>query len=336
MRLSAYLRSRAGYYALGLVSLAFASLFLYVFHTPWRAIVIAIVLIIIGFGLAEALEYRRRALFYNRLYECLEGMDKPYLVGEMLEEPEFLEGAILCDVLHETSLSMSDHVNTYRRESEDFREFIELWVHEIKLPVAGLQLMAHNDGNERYARQLARIDDMVQNVLFYARSESAEKDYVIRETSLARTFANVALKSRDELLERGVQIETEGLDQTVMTDGKWLEYMLGQLMANSVKYASPDRDLVIRVSAEDLDDRVVLHFRDNGIGIAPEDLPHIFEKSFTGSNGRIGQNSTGFGLYIIDKLCSRLGHQVQATSEQGEWTEVTISFGKNLLFELEA
>jgi signal transduction histidine kinase len=230
---------------------------------------------------------------------------------------------------------MNEQVEQYRRESRDFREFIELWVHEIKLPVAGLQLMAHNDGNERYATQLARIDDMVQNVLFYARSESAEKDYVIRETSLARSFANVALKNRDELLERGIMMETEGLDVKVMTDGKWLEYMLGQLMANSVKYASPERDTIIRVSAEDLEDRVVLHFWDNGIGIAPEDLPHVFEKSFTGANGRIGQNSTGFGLYIIDKLCERLGHQVRAASEQGQWTEVTISFGKNLLFELE-
>ena len=335
MRLSDYLRNRRTAYGIELAGLALALLFLHVFDTPWRGVLISMVLLVMGVVVAEVYEYARRKTFYDHLMQRLEDLDQAYLVAEMVEEPSFYEGKALCEAMHVASRSMNDHVEQYRRESRDFREFIELWVHEIKLPVAGLQLMAHNDGNERYATQLARIDDMVQSVLYYARSESAEKDYVIRETSLARTFANVALKNRDELLERGVMIETEGLDVKVMTDGKWLEYMLGQLMANSVKYASPERDLIIRVSAEDLDDRVAMHFRDNGIGIAPEDLPHIFEKSFTGTNGRIGQNSTGFGLYIIDKLCSRLGHQVRAASEQGQWTEVTISFGKNLLFELE-
>ena len=337
MRLSDYLKNRAAYYAVWSFALAVALLFLYVFNVPWHAMAIAFALLAVGAVASELLEYRRRKSFYDGLYEALDGLlahNQAYLVSEMVEPPDFLEGQILCDVMRTTSSSMNERVAHHRRESQDFREFIELWVHEVKLPVASLQLMSHNDGNTRYAQQLARIDDMVQNVLYYARSESAEKDYVIRETSLARTFSNVALKNRDELLERDVQLETEGLDVTVMTDAKWLEYMLGQLMANSLKYAAPGRPLQIRVTAEERDDRTILRFWDNGIGIPAADLPHVFEKSFTGENGRTGKNSTGMGLYLIRKLCERLGHEVAATSVQGEWTEVAISFGKNALFDL--
>lgn len=335
MRISDYLRSRMSFYAIELGGLALAVLFLIVFRTPVYGIVIVVALLLIGTVAAELYEINRRKPFYDHLEVRLEDLDRAYLLAEMIDEPSFYDGQVLCDALQVASRSMNDLVAQRTRESQEFREFIELWVHEIKLPVAGLQLMCHNDGNERYATQLARIDDMVQNVLYYARSESAEKDYVIREVSIARAFANVALKMRDELLARDVQIETGGLDTTVMTDGKWLEYMLGQLMANSVKYASPERDTLVRVSVEEHDDRTTMRFWDNGIGIPASDLPHIFEKSFTGSNGRIGENSTGIGLYIISGLCERLGHQLSADSVEGEWTQISISFGKNGFFELD-
>lgn len=337
MRLSDYLKNRAACYAIWAFALALALLFLYVFNVSWHAMAIASALLVVGSVVSELVEYIRRKAFYDGLYEAIDGLQvhsQAYLASEMVEPPDFLEGQVLCDVMRMASSSMNARVARHRRESQDFREFIELWVHEVKLPLASLQLMSHNDGNARYAQQLARIDDMVQNVLYYARSESAEKDYVIRETSLARAFSNVALKNRDELLERGVQLRTEGLDVTVMTDGKWLEYMLGQLMANSLKYAAPDRPPQIRVAAEEQDDRTVLRFWDNGIGIPVSDLPHVFEKSFTGENGRMGKNSTGMGLYLIRKLCRRLGHEVVAASVQGEWTEVIISFGKNALLDL--
>ncbi len=215
--------------------------------------------------------------------------------------------------------------------SEDFREYIELWVHEIKLPVASLLLMSHNDGESgnKYSEQLKRIDDYIENVLYYARSENAEKDYIIKEVSLKRIFGNIAVKNREELLQRNVGIFTEGLDRTVMTDAKWLEYILGQLLGNSMKYIAEGREPEIHISAEENGDRTVLHFRDNGIGIPASDLPYIFEKSYTGENGRTRSRSTGMGLYIVKSLCDRLGHTVSADSVKGEYTDIMISFGKN-------
>ena len=116
-----------------------------------------------------------------------------------------------------------------------------------------------------------------------------------------------------------------------MTDGKWLSFILGQLMSNSLKYESTE----ISVTGEDFPDRTVLRFRDNGIGIPESDLPHIFEKSFTGENGRTHTKSTGMGLYIVKKLCDRLGHAVEVSSVQGEFTEIAIAFGKNELYKFE-
>ena len=167
-------------------------------------------------------------------------------------------------------------------------------------------------------------------MLYYARSGSAEKDYIIKPVSLKRTFADAALRSREELQERGISLRTEGLDTEVVTDGKWLTFIFGQLMAKSMKYRAEE----IFVSAQVLPDRTELRFRDDGCGIAESELPYIFERSFTGSNGRTQAKSTGMGLYIVRKLCRKLGHGISASSEQGKFTEICMTFGRNDLHDV--
>jgi signal transduction histidine kinase len=275
--------------------------------------------------------YFRKKSYYDKLLHCLDELDKKYLLSEMTENPDFLDGRILYEVMQETNKSMCEHIAGHRRENKEFREYIELWVHEIKLPVASVQLMCHNDGNTKYAEQLKRIDDYIENVLYYARSGNAEKDYIIKSVSLKRTFAETAVRNRVELQEHGISVHTEGLDVQVMTDGKWLSFMIGQLMGNSMKYEAED----IFVTAEDKPEKTVLHFRDNGIGIPESDIPYIFDKSFTGENGRTHSKSTGMGLYIVKKLCDKLGHGIEVNSVQGEFTEFSITFGKNDLYNVQ-
>ncbi len=276
-------------------------------------------------------DYLRRSSFYKRLFKALEAADRKYLVSEMVPEPEFADGEALYQIISEACRDMYENVAKQKRISSEFREYIELWVHEIKLPVSSLLLMCHNDGEagERYALQIRRIDDYIENVLFYARSENAEKDYIIKEVRLQKAFGAVAMKNMEALHERGVSIVTEGLDTNVMTDSKWLEYILGQLLGNSMKYFRPDCEPEISLKAETFPDRTELRFRDNGTGIAASDLPYIFEKSFTGENGRNSSRSTGMGLYIVKSLCDRLGHRISADSEKDSFTEITITFGRN-------
>ena len=332
MKLRDYLRDRIFVYLMLLLSVGLLQLFLRAFRVPAELTAVVAVIFALYTAVTEIWNYMRRKNFYNDLKEKLEGLDRKYLISEMLGTPSFYEGKLLCEVLQESNRSMCENIAGYRKSASDFREFIEMWVHEVKLPVSSLSLMAHNHKNEfadKVLEQTRRIDGYTDTVLYYARSENAEKDYLIKEVSLRRAVSNAAVKNREDLLLHHVELGTENLDVTVMTDGKWLEFILGQLFSNSMKYTAKDRQAGITVSAQDLSDRTILRFRDNGIGIPESDLPYIFEKSFTGENGRSQARSTGMGLYIVKNLCSRLGHVIEARSRRGEYTEFTITFAKN-------
>ncbi|SDA20613.1 Signal transduction histidine kinase [Ruminococcus sp. YE71] len=335
MKLTDYMKDRLAVYLIAGGTWVLVLIFLAAFRVTVQAAVIVSVILWLGMFAAEAWGFTRKKSWYDKLENCLGELDKKYLLSEMVSDPDFLEGHILYEALQESNKSMCEHIAEYRRENKEFREYLELWVHEIKLPVASLQLMCHNDdGNSsnhtKYAEQIRRIDDYIENVLYYARSGNAERDYIIKPVSLKRTFADIAIRNREELLERGISLHTEGLDVNVMTDGKWLGFILGQLMGNSMKYDATE----ITVTAEDSPEKTVLHFRDNGCGIPAADLPNIFSKSFTGENGRTHRRSTGMGLYIVKKLCGKLGHSVSAGSVQGEFTEISITFGKNDLHDV--
>lgn len=329
MRLTDFLRDRLPAYLIFAITWTLVVTLLFTFHVSTEAVIIVSALVLLGIIITEAWGFLRKMNYYNRLNSDLAQLDQKYLLSEMLEEPEFLDGRILYSAICEADKSMCEHIAEYRRDSADFREYIELWVHEIKLPVAGLQLMCHNDNNTRYYEQLRRIDEYIENVLYYARSGSAEKDYIIKNNSLKRIYADIAVRNREELQERGISLHTSNLDVNIMTDGKWLDFILGQLMSNSIKYDAKD----ITVTAEELSDRIIVRFRDNGIGIPESDIPYIFEKSFTGENGRTHTKSTGMGLYIVKKLCDRLGHSVSVLSEQGKFTEIVLTFGKNEFYK---
>ncbi len=329
MKLSEYLKDRLPAVFISLGTLALVLIFLSAFRIPVPAIAATAVLLGLGAVSVTLWDYFRRRRFYSELNSCLEELEEKYLLAEVLDEPEFLEGRLICNAVREADRAMYSRIAELERQGRDFREYIELWVHEVKLPVAGLQLMCHNDGSTRYTEQLQRLDDLIENVLYYARSGSAEKDYLIKKVPLQKAFSEVAVRYRSELQERGIGLSAEGLDVSVMTDEKWLCYILGQLIANSIRYVSDERRPEITVRAEDFPDKTVLRFRDNGIGIPETDLPYIFEKSFTGQNGRSRSRSTGMGLYIADKLCRRLGHSISADSVRGSYTEISITFGKN-------
>lgn len=276
-------------------------------------------------------EFLRKRNFYNTLVSDCENLDKKYLLSAMTESPDFYEGQIFCEILQSADKSMCDHVNAYRQQTREFQEYIELWVHEVKLPLSALMIMCHNnpETSGKYMSQLRRIDDCIENVMYYARSENAEKDYLIKEITLKRAFGASAVKNREELQQRNVTITTENLDVKVMTDGKWLEYITGQLIGNSLRYFAEGREPTINAYAVEEDDCIIFHFRDNGIGIPEADLPYIFEKSYTGENGRTHSKSTGMGLYIIKNLCHSLGHEIRAESVRNEYTDIIITFGKN-------
>ena len=303
-----------------------------------KEVVIGIILVFCLFFMVIVLiGYFKRRRFYTNLINNVDKLDKKYLVLEMLSEPSFYDGKILYQVLYEINKSMNENVKDLEISLNDFKEYVELWIHEIKLPIASLVLMNHNNkGNtdKRYEEQIRRIDDYVDQILYFVRSENAEKDYLIKSTSLKKVINAVAMKNKNDLLERNISFEVECADIRVLTDSKWLEFIINQIISNSMKYTK-DNNRVIKISALENLKQTDLIIYDNGIGIPKKDIKRVFEQTFTGENGRTTSKSTGMGLYIVKKLCQKLGHKVMVESKEGEYTKVIISFAKNDFYKIE-
>lgn len=288
------------------------------------------IVLFLGIFTAGIYDYYRRKIFYHDLEQKLQKLKEKYLLMEMLEKPEFLEGQIFYDVLWEMQKSMNDEIFLQIRKNNEFKRYIETWVHEVKLPIASIRIILHEykDTSARTLKeQVGRIESYVEQVLYYLRSEVPEKDYRIAPYSLKNLTDQSILENRDSLILNKVKIIQETQDISVYTDEKWLRFILGQMISNAVKYKKEDS--MIRIWSQQDGKHSFLHIWDNGIGIAKEDLPRVFEKSFTGKNGRIQQASTGMGLYLCNTLCKRLGHRLTIESEEGEYTEVTIEFHEN-------
>lgn len=280
--------------------------------------------------------YLKRKKYYDNFLNNLNLLDKKYLILETLEEPEFLDGKFFYDALYKIDKSMMENINNYRNETEDFKEYVEMWIHEIKIPIAGLMLMYHNNKtvNKNFLDQLNSLDNLTDQILYYVRSNYAEKDFLIKEASMDKIINEVLLKNKDSILENHIDVTVDVKNVKVLTDSKWLVFILNQIINNSIKYSDNSRKSYIKFYIEDNEKEMTLHIKDNGIGVNASDLKHVFDKSFTGENGRKMRNSTGFGLYISKKLIEKLGHKISATSEENKYFEIAITFGKNDLYKI--
>lgn len=280
--------------------------------------------------------YLKRKKYYDNFLNNLNLLDKKYLILETLEEPEFLDGKFFYDALYKIDKSMMENINNYRNETEDFKEYVEMWIHEIKIPIAGLMLMYHNNKtvNKNFLDQLNSLDNLTDQILYYVRSNYAEKDFLIKEASMDKIINEVLLKNKDSILENHIDVTVDVKNIKILTDSKWLVFILNQIINNSIKYCDNNRKSYIMFYIEDNEKETTLHIKDNGIGVNASDLKHVFDKSFTGENGRKMRNSTGFGLYISKKLIEKLGHKISATSEENKYFEIAITFGKNDLYKI--
>ncbi|MCI8498469.1 MAG: HAMP domain-containing histidine kinase [Bacilli bacterium] len=309
-----------------------AVLLLLAFKARKDLLISLITIYVFSFVGSILLDFFRKRKFYNDLVENIKSLDKAYLVLETLEVPNFYEGRIISQALYDIDKSMSENVNAFSKQLNDFKEYLEMWIHEIKIPITSLLLIDHNNKDKfdnRTMEAIKRIDFYVEQVLYYVRAENAEKDYLIKEVPLNKVISSVALKNKDDILEHGIDLIVENVSLSVKTDAKWLEFILNQIVNNSIKYYKNDGFSYIKIYTMTLDSSVDLLIEDNGIGIEKSDIGRVFDKSFTGKNGREIAKSTGIGLFIVKNLVEKLGHRIKIESEEGKFTRVTISFGKN-------
>ena len=337
MKLNKYLINNYLIILLFILIISIINLMLVSFKVESQAIMGVNITVILGFIIYVIYDFGRRKKFYNKFLNDLDLLDKKYLITEMIDKPNFYDGEILYDALYEIDKSMAEKIKEYSLSIKDFKEYIEMWIHEVKLPLASINLMIHNHkelSDKKIIEQLKRIDDDVEQVLYYVRSENAEKDYLIKETELSKVISNVAMKNKDILLENNIDFIVDVGNKKVLTDSKWLEFIVNQIVSNSVKYIRSGVEHYIKISAEENNRSIILKIYDNGIGIEKSDIHKVFNKTFTGNNGRKIETSTGMGLYIAKQLCKKLGHKITINSKENEYTEVSLLFNKNDYLEI--
>jgi len=299
---------------------------------------IYIPLIIMGlYMISIIIEYFKRKKFYDNLLNMLEELDEKYLITEIIKNPNFLEGKIFKNTLEQIDKSMLENVNKYKYMTEDYKEYIELWIHEIKIPISASKMVIENNKNaitKSIDEELDKVENYIEQALFYARSNTVEKDYYIRKVVLKEIVNESIKKNKSSLIQEKISIDIHDLEIEVNTDNKWIVFILNQIIQNSIKYRKKENS-VIEIYANQGKENVILYIKDNGIGIKQGEITRVFEKGFTGTNGRLSnKKSTGIGLYLCKKLCNKLGIGIELNSVQNEGTEVKLVFPKDSYIEL--
>ncbi|MDE6874951.1 MAG: HAMP domain-containing histidine kinase [Lachnospiraceae bacterium] len=316
----------------------------------------------------QAVDFFRCRSRLRELYAVMEGLDKKYLFAECVRAGGTVYERRLFELFHRAGRAMISAVSDAEACQREYREYVESFVHEVKTPITAAELICRkmDEKNRRkLSCELAKIGAHVERALFYARSESVQKDYIVREETLRELVAQAVGEHRTLLAGSGMRVETGDLEYTVFTDRKWAVFLLGQLLQNSARYCgekpvvviSGERDyapgenpvqgiakagggqdscvtprrteaacVVARSLASGGGGQVRLTVRDNGIGIPAHELPRVFERGFTGRGGRERGGSTGMGLYLCRRLADCLGIGLAITSECGMGTTVTLTF----------
>ena len=225
------------------------------------------------------------------------------------------------------ALLLALHADRQRLKSDmdaryhDMTEYYTVWAHQIKTPIAAIRLALQNEDtplSRRLTGEVGRVEQYVQMALTYLRLGSDSSDYVIRSCALDDIVRPAVRRFAGEFIQRRIQLNYQMLNCTVITDEKWLGFVVEQVLSNALKY-TPQGRVSIYMEPEG-----VLCIRDTGIGIAPEDLPRVFEKGYTGYNGRSHRKASGLGLYLCREILTRLGHSVSAESQVDHGTTIRI------------
>lgn len=269
--------------------------------------------------------YRR----YSMIYDCYK---QARFDPKKLPEPQSLTESLYHDMLISTEIEKQSFVSKSEIKQKDAIDYYTMWVHQIKTPIAAMHLMLQTDKdikkNALLSSELFKIEQYVEMVLSYLRLDSESTDYVFQRYNLDLIIKKAVKKYSKLFILKNIRLDFKESGTNVLTDEKWLSFVIEQILANSLKYTSKG-SISIYTKGN------TLFMKDSGIGIAPEDLPRIFEKGYTGFNGRMDKKSTGIGLYLCKRILGKLSHKIKVDSEVGKGTVVMITFLEAELRSLE-
>lgn len=329
MRYKAYLKDQLPAIVTHILSMLFCAIFLSAVNVQASITLILLIIWILVTASYINVRFFFRKRYFAELLSQLERLDKKYLISEVMEHPIRTEDKIYYGLLKAANKSMMEQVSASKRERKEYKEYIEQWIHDVKTPISAMKLLCENnksDTTRKLMAELEKISHYTDQALYYARSENVEKDYLIKEVSLSEMIHAAVAENKQLLLQNHISVEVNNCDSTVYTDEKWIGFILNQLIANAVKYSKKEPKIIFETSSRQ--GQVVLIIYDNGVGISETDLPRVFEKGFTGKNGRTEKSSTGIGLFLCKRLCEKLGIGIAVKSESGQGTQVELYFPK--------
>ena len=253
------------------------------------------------------------------------------LSAELIRDLPPPSSALEEDYARLTELLCAGHrqlASSLDRRYRDMIDYYTMWAHQIKTPIASMRLQIQQEDSEfarRMSAELSRIEQYVEMVLAFLRLDADSSDYVIRECDVDEIIRQALKKFSGDFISRKLTLSYEPLMLKVVTDEKWLSFVIEQLLSNALKYTASGG---ITIS---LEQQATLCIRDTGIGIAAEDLPRVFEKGYTGYNGRSDKRASGIGLYLCRRICNNLGHAISIESEAGCGTVVKLDLAQKSL-----
>ena len=316
-----YLRSRASGILLFILFAGIMAFSFSLYHLPVRAVLYPAVLCAL-LGLAALAVGFLRALRMHKLISGLREMDTDLPEVRDVEAADYRE---IVRLLQEQNREARTRAET---EMSAMMDYYTLWAHQIKTPISSMRLRLQEDDTPQarlLLSDLGRIERYVSMVLTYLRLEGSSTDYVIRETDLDSVLRPVFKQFAGEFISRRLKLDYTPVNVIVLTDEKWLSFVVEQLLSNALKY-TPKGSVSVY-----LEEPSVLCIRDTGIGIAPEDLPRVFDRSYTGLTGRADRRASGLGLSLCKQVCDNLGHGISIESAPDLGTTVRVDLGTRKL-----
>lgn len=252
---------------------------------------------------------------------------------EPLEVPQTMEDELYRSCISQIQKERSAEANRYRAQALEDREYFTVWCHQIKTPIAAMRLLLGEESfplRDEASGELFKIEEYVDMVLQYLRTDDQTSDYVLQDCELEKIVRGAVRRYAPQFIRRKLRIDFRLQPVRVLTDEKWVSFIIGQLLSNALKYTKQGTISIYQESGRPRQ----LVIEDTGIGIAPEDLPRVFERGYTGYNGRQDKRATGIGLYLSKRIADRLNHRIEISSVQGKGTKVTLDFEReDMMFD---
>ena len=319
--LKSYLKKNIKVYILFVVFITIFFIMFYLYNLPLEALVYTGSFCFLAALVASFLDF----VNYRESYKKLKFLEENIL-NDLEDLPKSLD--IRIDYYHKIIEKLYEELEKLtqknRQKNTDMDDYYSMWVHQIKTPIAAMNFLLDNEEVDQkiLQQELFKIERYVEMVLTYIRLDSISSDYVITKINLDEVVKDSVKKYATIFINKKIKLNYVSHETMVISDKKWLSFAFEQILGNSVKYSSVDGEITI----ETYENKLVIE--DNGIGIKEEDLPRIFEKGFTGFNGRYEKKSSGLGLYLCKKTLDKLGHHIEISSKVGEGTRIEITFPK--------